>query len=307
VPWADLRAAGALLGLALLALPAAGAAESLEHPLAFWREIKAHDLAVPAGFTPLALILELSDSLGSTDPEIRDGFGYDIPAAWIYGKKLLSPADLRVLLARWSANLRSGIGETAGDSGLLRSFSALDLSVLAAHDLQAPFLTQAEFDALLADALAYLRDERDVRGYSPPVGWRHSCAHTADLLKFLARSPHLKVADHGRILEAVQAKITRVGDPVYVWGEDERLARTVLSLVRRTDFDPGLFDTWLARFASLHEKAWKGDPLDPVLLAADRNGANLLKSLFTLLSQPPETAPAVAPVRAKLLAALDKY
>jgi hypothetical protein len=113
--------AGAVLALALLAAPA-GATEPAKHSLEFWRKIKASDFAVPAGEAPLPLILELSDSLGSTDPEIRDGFGYDIPVAWIYGKKLLTPADLRIVLARWSANLRTGIGETASDSVLLRSF-----------------------------------------------------------------------------------------------------------------------------------------------------------------------------------------
>jgi hypothetical protein len=296
--------AAVVCALALLAAPARGADAPAKRPPEFWRQIKANDFAVPAGESPLKLILELSDSLGSTNPEMRDGFGYEIPATWIYTKKLLGPADLRVLLARWSANLRKGIGEEASDLGLLRSFSALDLSLLAAHDLQAPFLSPAEFETLLGDALAYLRDERDVRGYTPPVGWRHSCAHTADLLKFLARNPNLKVADHARILDAVQAKVTRLGDPVYVWGEDERLARTLVSLVRRADFDPTLLDPWLANFAALRKRAWEGPSPDPGLLAADRNAVNLLKSLHTFLSQPTETAPTVAPVRAKLLAAL---
>jgi Protein of unknown function (DUF2785) len=294
----------AVLGFGLLAASASGAEAPAKHPVEFWRQIKANDFAVPAGESPLKLILELSDSLGSTDPEIRDGFGYEIPAAWIFGQKLLGPAELRVLLSRWSANLREGIGEMETESVLLRSFSALDLSLLAAHDLQAPFLSPAEFETLLADALAYLRDERDVRGYTPPVGWRHSCAHTADLLKFLARNPHLKAADHARILDAVQAKVTRLGDPVYVWGEDERLARVLVSLVRRPDFDPALLDPWLASFAALHKKAWEGASPDSALLAADRNAVNLLKSLHSFLSQPTETAPFVAPARAKLLAAL---
>jgi hypothetical protein len=294
------------LGLALLGCGVA-AAEPPGHPPEFWRQIKRAGLAVPVGEDPLRLILELSDALGSPDPEMRDGFAYEIPAAWIYEKRLLGPDELRVLLRKWTANLRVGIGETGRDSVLLRSFSALDLSVLAAHDLQSPFLTTAEFESLLGDALAYLGEERDVRGYTPPVGWRHSCAHTADLLKFLARNPHLKTGDQARILDAVRAKISRVGDPVYVWGEDERLARTIVSLVRRADFDAALVDPWLAGFAALHEKAWSETLPDPALLAADRNAANLLKSLHTFLSQPTPTATAVAPVRAKLLAALARY
>lgn len=273
----------------------------------FWRQIKASGFAVPAGEAPLSLLVELSESLGSPDPEVRDGFGYDIPAAWIYRQKLLGPEDLRVLLRTWSGNLRAGIGETGTDAVLLRSFSALDLSILAAHDLQAPFLTPAEFHGLLADALAYLKDERDVRGYTPPAGWRHSCAHTADLLKFLGRNPHLTPADATRILDAVKEKITRVGDPVYVWGEDERLARALVSLVRRPEFDPAMVDPWLADFAALHTKAWEPTMPDPAVLAADRNATNLLKSLATFLALPTETAPAVAPVRTKVLAVLAKY
>jgi Protein of unknown function (DUF2785) len=300
-------AAAAVLALGLFAGSATAADAPAKHPPEFWRQIKQSDFAVPEGESPLKLILELSDSLGSTDAEMRDGFAYEIPAAWIYTKKLLGPADLRVLLGRWTANLKSGIGETSGDSVLLRSFSALDLSLLAAHDLQAPFLSPAEFEALLADALAYLRDERDVRGYTPPVGWRHSCAHTADLLKFLVRSPHLKIHDHARFLDAVQAKVTRIGNPVYVWGEDERLARALLSLVRRGDFDPALVDPWLGRFTALHQKAWGEAPLDAALLAADRNAANLLKSFHALLAQPSENTPAVAPVRARILATLAQY
>jgi hypothetical protein len=289
-----------------LFVSSAGAGDPPRRPREFWRKVKADGFAVPAGEAPLSLIQELNAGLGSPDPEVRDGFGYLIPAAWIYDKKLLAPSDLRVLLKEWTANLRSGIGETATDSVLRRSFSALNLSVLAAYDLQSPFLSPEEFEALLADALAYLRDERDVRGYDPPVGWRHSCAHTADLLKFLGRSPRLRHADQPRILDAVFAKVTRLGDPVYVWGEDERLARAILSLVRRKDFDPLLADGWLSGFADLHQKAWQGELPDPALLAADRNAANLLKSLHALVSLAAEPSPALETVRTKVLAALAK-
>jgi hypothetical protein len=296
--------AGMLAPVVLVAGTLAGAEP---RPADFWRKVKANGFAVPTGESPYALIRELNDALGSPDPELRDGFAYEIPAQWIYAQKLLSPEELRGLLEAWTANLRKGLGETGTDTVLRRSFSALNLSVLAAHDLEKPFLEPAEFDGLLSAALAYLRDERDVRGYEPPVGWRHSCAHTADLLKFLARSKHLKPADQGRILDAAFTKLTRVGDPVYVWGEDERMARAVLSLVRRADFDTARVEPWLAGFTGLYEKAWAGSPPDPALLAAARNGANLLKSLLVLLDQPtPTPAPHQEAVRAQVVKALGR-
>jgi hypothetical protein len=99
-----------------------------------------------------------------------------------------------------------GIGSTGDESVLLRSFSALDLSMLAAHDLDKPFLEPAAFRELLAAALDYLAREKDVRGFVPGSGWHHSTAHTADLLKFLARSPRLTPEDQSRILAGIGAK-----------------------------------------------------------------------------------------------------
>src|SRR4029453_1426853 len=98
---------------------------------------------------------------------------------WIYRDQKLSPAQLREPMAEWIGNLKRGLGEQGTDSVLLRSFSALELSLLAAYDLKTPFLSQEEYDALLAAALDYLADERDVRGYDPEKGWMHSVAHTA--------------------------------------------------------------------------------------------------------------------------------
>jgi len=66
-----------------------------------------------------------------------------------------------------------GIGETGTDSVLLRSFSALDLSILAALENRDPALDDAAYRKLLDDALGYLRDERDLRGFEPRVGWIH--------------------------------------------------------------------------------------------------------------------------------------
>ena len=107
--------------------------------------------------------------LGSPDTEWRDDVGYGVVASCVYQKKLLSAEERRELVSRLSGNLRRGIGETGSDSVLLRSFSALDLSILAALEGKDPALDDAGFRKLLDDALAYLRDERDLRGSRAPV------------------------------------------------------------------------------------------------------------------------------------------
>jgi len=228
-------------------------------------------------------------------------------AACVYEKKLLTPEERRTLVAQLSSNLRRQIGGTGADSVLLRSFSALDLSVFAALEDADPALDEAGYRRLLDDALAYLRDERDLRGLEPRVGWIHATAHTADLLKFLARDPRFTPADQPRLLDAAWSKVTAPGTPVFTHAEDERLAGALLSVARRPDFEPAILDPWLARFVTLEKTVWEKAPPDPATLDASQNARNLLRSFYVLLSlpQPPPTAGQTA-AREKALVALQQ-
>jgi uncharacterized protein DUF2785 len=62
---------------------------------------------------------------------------------------------------------------------------------------------------LLAAALAYLRDERDTRGFDPAKGWIHSTAHTADLVAALARNPQFTPADQTQARDAARALLRK--------------------------------------------------------------------------------------------------
>jgi len=62
------------------------------------------------------------------DSPVRPG----APAPCVYGKRALKADERRTLVSQLSANLRRGIGESGTDTVLLRSFSALDLSIFAA-------------------------------------------------------------------------------------------------------------------------------------------------------------------------------
>ncbi len=291
----------ALVAAALaLALPAAAAPP---HGKPFWQGIVVADYAVPEGESVEALTLELVELLGSPDPNLRDGIGYEVFARWVYRDGRLGAEALERVRLALQKGLAAKLGETATDSAFRRSFSALDLSVLAAYDLKAPFLTEEAFSDLLGAALAYLGAEKDLRGFEPKKGWVHATAHTADLLKFLARSPRLTPEGQGRIVEAVAQKLRTAG-VVFTWGEDERLAAALLSLARRKDAGVAPFEKWLASLTAEHEALWKG-PLDPKAYVAVRAQKNALAHLAALLFREPAGAVPEALVKG-LSAALSK-
>jgi hypothetical protein len=250
------------------------------HPTSYWQAIADNRFQPPQGTSAAQLTPELLANLGSPDPALRDALSETILTSWIFRQKLLGPAELRPMIATLRGNLAKGIGESGNDGVLLRSFSALTLSVIAARDNEDPFLTAAEHADLLRSALDYFRGERDLRGFDADRGWIHSAAHTADLLKFLARSAQLPAAAQGRILSALADKNRDAGAP-FVQGEDERMARAAVSIFRRQDFDRAAFTSWLE---TMKKAAGFPEPATVASLRAQQNAKHLLVALYAVLA-----------------------
>ncbi len=248
------------------------------HDKAWWQAVAAAKFEVPAGTSLPALLDELTMLLGHPDPELRDDIAYTTLVQWMYVKRVVPEAERLRLMRVWQANLRAGIGEQGTPSVLRRSFSALALAILPGLDNEAPFLGRDAFSAILTSTLTYLRDERDVRGFDPTLGWLHSVAHTADVLRFLGRSRHLAKTEQAAILTAINDKLSAVTTPL-VHGEDERLARAVLSLAARPDFDEAAFAEFLKPLTGRPA----GAPTE-VSLAQGQNRRHLLTAMFAVMS-----------------------
>lgn len=286
------------LAFAAALVTATGAAAPPAHDVAFWRAVAREHYTPPANTTAATLSDELVDMLASPDPEQRDDIGYATLASWIYQQKLLDAAALRPIVGRLLANLTRGIGERDTSTVFGRSFSALVLSVVIARDNADPVLDADGWRAIESAAFAYLSAEQDLRGYDPETGWMHSAAHTADLLKFLARSRHVDAPGQRRYLDAIAAKLTTAA-VVFTHGEDERFARAVLSLVARADFDAAQFDAWLQR-----TKPTVPEHPTVAQLRAAQNWKNLLAKLEVLLSNDPQLSEAAGTGRTSVRAAL---
>jgi Protein of unknown function (DUF2785) len=272
--------------LAQAQVPTEGVQEKLVHSREFWRAIAKNVYVVPSGQAVFPLVRELSGALGSKDPELRDDLAYTILATWIVEQKQLSATELTSVLDEWQKNLLAGIGETVGDGVLKRSFSALCLAALAERDLKTPFLGEARYRTLLADALAYLKDERDLRGFDPAIGWIHATAHTADLLAALASNPFFKAEDQRRLLDALSERLSSAHE-VFSYGEQNRLALAAATIVRRRDFDLEAFHQWLTALQASDERVWKNSPPHQELLQTFENDTYLLQGLAVRLCMEP--------------------
>jgi hypothetical protein len=269
------RAACAVLFLLLCS--ALLKAQVAQHDKAFWRAIAKDNYSVPANQSAGALAHEVSELLGSPDPELRDDLAYSILVRWIYRLNVLQTPDLLALTDEWRGNLKIGIGESGTNSVLKRSFSALCLSLMANREEKKPFLGEPRYHQLLAEAIAYLQAERDLRGYDAQLGWIHASAHTSDLLQALARSPMLTKDEENSILVAIATRLS-TAPLVYAQGEQDRMAAAVVAVIQRPSFDAPSFESWLKRVEEEDKQVW-ADPLTPESLARYQNHTYFLQAL----------------------------
>jgi Protein of unknown function (DUF2785) len=248
------------------------------HDAVFWKQIRATKFAVPPNESLDKLAFELIDLTGNTDPILRDQCGYEIFATWIYRDHRLNGNQLEQLRKKLLSGMIFQLGRAEDDSVFRRSFSALYMSVLAAEDLQKPFLSADAFNETLAIALQCYANEKDLRGYVPKKGWAHATAHVADLLKFLARNPQLSLEDQKRIVIGVSQRC-RTAPSVFTWGEDARIAAALLSVVDRKDFNASIFDGWFQGLIAEHKELWKGPNIDTAAYVSVRIQTNVLAYL----------------------------
>jgi hypothetical protein len=282
-----------LLALTLSAQP--------QHERSFWQAIAKNKYAVPEHESADALAHELSGLLASPDPELRDDLAYSILTTWIYRKNSpISTPTLISLTDEWRANLKSALGESGTNSVLKRSFSALCLASMATREAKLPFMGEERYHQLLGEATSYLKAERDLRGYDPNLHWIHATAHTADLLAALAKSPLLTQPEAAGILAAVAQRLSTVPE-VYTQGEQDRLAATVVAVIRRTDFDPSNFGPWLDKINNEDKDVWTATTMES--LARYQNHNYFLQALTARISLEPES-PKMTEYRQQVLALL---
>ena len=245
----------------------------------FWQGIINNDFALPGGYAIESLTDELMGYFASTDPLLRDEFGYGILVNWME-KGFIGPELLRGMIPTMLANLKVGIGEQDTDTVFLRSFSVLHLATLIAHDNEKPYLSPAEVRQIFDAGLDYFQAERDLRGMVGEKGWAHSVAHTADLLKFSSRNIHLNTVDLESILYAIATKLTTIGPTVFSYGEDDRLAHVLDAILKRNLLPLETLTAWIEKLGEPTKTRLRMAENGTDGYATSQNVRNFLRALY---------------------------
>ena len=239
-------------------------------------------MAVPSERPLNELTAELVTMLGSANPVERDQTAYPVLTAWlsegVYDDLLVSLGDAL------SVGLQVGLGEQHTDTVFRRSFSAVVLAGCVERDNTAHVLPVDVVLNWAERAVGWYTRERDLRGWVDDSGRAHAVAHGADLLGALAQSRHLQSAHLGVLLDVIAERLLTPTDTVFVDGEDDRLAASVLVLLQRNLVDAERLETWVDQLAAGFPRpatpaGGQGRPT-----ASARNVSNFLRALHVHLA-----------------------
>ncbi|MGJ8561959.1 MAG: DUF2785 domain-containing protein [Alphaproteobacteria bacterium] len=237
-------------GCANEVLPVISSCQPVGYDNAALLELREKDFAISDNEARQKLALELADCLSDSNPDIRDGVGYEGLATWMRAKAL-NAETLRSL----KQTLLENIAEENDLRGFGKPFAALVLSEIARVDRVSPFMSNYDRTAFVKAAEDYMVSIEDYRGYDDKSGWRHNVAHGADWLMQLSLNNQITRDDFVRIRDAVASQIRADNEHAYIHGESDRLARPILFLARRGAFTEAEWTHWLAEMA-------KPDPLE---------------------------------------------
>ena len=259
---------------------------------AYWSQVKASGLAVPAD-RPLAdLTTELTTMLGATDPRMRDGLAYPTLATWIdrgvYDDLITGLGD------GMAAGLAVGLGEQGTDSVFRRSFSVLVLAECIDRTNQEDLVPSAKLMEWGDNIASWYLRERDVRGFVPGKGWAHTVAHGADAIGVLGRSQHFGRNELTVLLDVLADRVLAPVDAPYAHGEPDRMALATLTVLRRNVVPLSVVEPWVARIAAGATRT-TGTDADPFLVSA--NAEAFLRALHLQLA----LAPGPPEIRSDLL------
>ncbi len=249
----------------------------------YWQQVLESNMAVPAERPLNDLTAELVTMLGSVDPVERERVAYAVLATWlsegVYDDLLVSFGD------GVAKGLTVRLGEVVGDAVFRRTSSALVLGACVARDNGALLLPVDAVVSWADRGLTWFVREKDLRGFVHDKGWAHAVAHGANLIGALARSRHFHHTELAVLLDVIADRLVAPTDYRLTHGEDDRLAKATMAILRRDVVSPPTLEAWVGRLDAVNRRApTEVGPADEWPPANVHNTRSFLRALYLQLA-----------------------
>lgn len=228
-----------------------------------------------------ALVQQLQHCLAVSDPQIRDGVAYEAYFNWLRANRV-SGGQLVALFNEMTTALES---KNPDKNGVYLPFVALVYSEVVRVDRIDSFLTNEQRQSAVNAISHYLSMVKDYRGFEDGIGWRHSVAHSADVILQLALNQKITDKQLQELSHSIASQINPGTLHFYTFGEPERLARATTYAMLREEVDLKYWDNWLKEVASPEPfENWGSVFMSESGLAKRNNVRQFLTNLYAMVS-----------------------
>lgn len=205
-------------------------------------DLKAQNFAIDDPKLRAETAVNLLSCLGHSNPKIRDGVVYEGLSYWLREKQITTDTTQRLFTSLMG--LLEAPNKDANNFTL--PFAALVLSEVVRVDRVTPYLSNTQRQDVVSLVSQYMASVRDYRGFDDKQGWRHSVAHTADIILQLALNKQISKAQLDQLLGAISSQIVPANEHFYVYGEPKRLAMPLAYIVLRGLHNEEELAAWFA-------------------------------------------------------------
>lgn len=223
--------------------------------------------------------------IGDLNPEIRDTTVYTLLSRGLTEDSFTTQQKQTILRTVLTQNgLFKNIEQPANDDVFCRTFTALLIAEILASDSRNPWLTEPQRQLFFNDALSYLPQELDQRGFVANKGWAHGIAHGSDLLDAAWCHPNFSAPQSQQALLVI-ASVFKRQSGFFIADEEPRLAIPIVHAMASQHLSENTLTNWLQ---ATNNHLWTDFSFDD--LAADARLHNWLSFLHHLYFLLPETS-----------------
>lgn len=211
-------------------------------------KVRENNYLLEGGEAYYEVALEMMESIGVLDPELRDKLIYTTFYHWIVdGRFTVEQLKDLLNISLENLNLHHEINGEEDHQVFKRAFSVLIVALILYKHRSDKFLCEETLYKVKNIVVEYMLMEKDLRGYVKEHGWSHSAAHTADALDELIQCDCFKDSDFMDILNSIKTKVC-VGNYVYIDEEDERMVTVVENCIKAKNLNSSKIIFWLKDF-----------------------------------------------------------
>jgi hypothetical protein len=208
-----------------------------------WQQLKSNDFIIEDTVT-LAMLNQVKGCFAESDPEIRDGIGYEALSTWLRGNNVNND-----VLSKFMDGMLNDVNKNIdNEAQVYRAFLFLGLSEVVRVDRISPYLTDEQRQNLTKSVSGAFSNINDYRGFNHKIGWRHQVAHLSDVVLQIALNKQFTEQQLTQIYSALFNQVTQSAH-AYVFNEGERLSRAVLYGLVNPKIPLTFWQSWFDRLA----------------------------------------------------------